>query len=220
MKVQTVVVQNDGEVAEIALRDGSRRLFNRVGGSTDAFLAAFPEKANITIKQEWLEYSEADFSFAMSVQLKLRNGAGYVEAHQKQITVPVPGAFHARLNEWNAKRVATAARLQQIPRTLRYEYLRSEGITAAVAKGLRDKPAHIDAIPLQGNKGGEVQVTPEGIRVPVLDRQAVIPVEWPEAVDIVTRISFAQQAGDWSVTIFWLGGDEKQAEELAEEVAA
>jgi hypothetical protein len=220
VKIQSVVVQNDGEAAEIELKDGSRRLFNRREGSADEFRAAFPEGATIAVKQEWFEYSEADFSLAMSLLPKLRNGAGYVEAQLQQITVAVPTAFHSRLNEWNAKRAATEARMQQIPRTLRYDFLRSEGIPAAVAKGLRDKPAHIDALPLQGNKGGEVQVTPDGIRVPVLDRQAIIPVEWPEPVAVVRRISFAQQAGDWNVMICWLPRVEQQVEELPEEVAA
>jgi hypothetical protein len=214
VKIQTVVVQNNGEVAAIELKDGSKRLFNRMEGSTDDFRSAFPEWATINIKQEWLEYGEADLSLAMSVLSKLRNGAGYVEAQLQQITVAVPTALHARLNDWNAKRAATEARMQQMPRTLRYDFLRSEGIPAAVAKGLRDKPSHLDTIPLQGNKGGEVQVTSNGIRVPVLDRQAVIPVEWPEPVTVVRRISFAQQAGDWSVTICWAARVERQVDEV------
>src|SRR5271170_2785643 len=127
MKMQIVVVQNDGEVAEIELKNGSTRLFNRLEGSTDEFRAAFPEGATIAMKKEWLEYREADLSLAMSVLLKLRNGAGHVEVQQQQITVAVPTALHSRLNEWNAKRAATEVRLQQIPRTLRYEFLRSEG---------------------------------------------------------------------------------------------
>jgi hypothetical protein len=214
MKIQIVIAKNDGEVAAIELKDGSKRLFNRLEGSAGDFLSAFPEGAIIKIKQEWLKYGESEFSFAMSVMSKLRNGAGYIEAQLQQITVAVPSALHSRLNEWNAKRVATDGRMQQIPRTLRYDFLRSEGIPAAVAKGLRDKPSHLDTIPLQGNKGGEVQVTSNGIRVPVLDRQAIIPVAWPEQVAEVRRISFAQQAGDWNVTIYWVARVEQQAEEM------
>jgi len=214
MKIQTVIVQNSGEVAAIELKDGSKRLFNRLEGSEDDFRSAFPEGATIKIKQEWFDYGEAEFSFAMSLLYKLRNGAGYVEAQLQQITVAVPAALHPRLNEWNAKRAATEARMQQIPRTLRYDFLRSEGIPAAVAKGLRDKPSHVDTIPLQGNKGGEVQLISNGIRVPVLDRQAIIPVEWPEPVAVVRRISFARQAGDWNVTICWVARVEQQAEEM------
>jgi hypothetical protein len=219
MKLEAKIGLNDGEVADIQISlDGgkiTRREFHRLGDTAEEFRAAFPEDATVAIKEEWLEYSDFNFDVAMSVLLKLRQGAGRnnQQQPQQQITVPVPSALHARLNEWNAKRMATAPQLQQVPRTLRYDYLRSEGFPAAVAKGLRDKPFHVDALPLQGNKGAEVQLTPTGIRVPVLDRQAVIPVEWPAPVAAITRISFAQQQGDWFVTISWAARAEQQTEQ-------
>jgi hypothetical protein len=198
------VASNDGSVAKIELTDGTSRSFNRLEGSADDFRAAFPVGSEIPVRQDLLKLSAPDFSLAMSLRTKIRNGAGYVEGPSQKITVSVPAALHPRLDEWNEKRLATAVRLLTIPRAIRYDFLRSEGIPAAVAKGLRDKPSHVDAIPLQGNKGGEVQATPLGIRVPVLDRQALIPVEWPGPVEVVSKICFEKKQGDWHVTIYWV----------------
>jgi hypothetical protein len=213
------VVSNNGDVAKVELMDGTSRLFNRLDGSAEDFRAAFPVGSEIAVRQDLLKLSAPDFSLAMSLRSKIRNGAGYVEGQSQKITIAVPSAFHPRLNEWNEKRLATAERLLKIPRALRYDLLRSEGIPAAVAKGLRDKPSHIDAIPLQGNKGGEVQATSRGIRVPVLDRQAIIPVEWPEPVEVVSKIRFELKDGHWLVTIYWSNRVERQDEDVAEEVA-
>jgi len=123
------------------------------------------------------------------------------------IMVTVPDSLFARLNDLDEKRHALAAELSAMPRAWRYSFLRGKGVPAAFAKSLRDSLRR-SGLYLEANidhntgQSREVRVADGGIRVPVLDREAIIPVAWPETPTCVQNILFVKgEDAAWRVQI-------------------
>lgn len=59
-------------------------------------------------------------------------------------------------------------------------------------------------IPICGDKGKIVKITPEGLRIPVIAKKTIIPVAWehmPAVVGFIRSVEFLQRKGVWYIHI-------------------